>query len=152
MSVTSPVELPQLFQLSEKLIDHDRIATLALLVRQRSCLIRGTPGRTQRGPKQMVAPLGVAQGSHSPWRCYVHLTLTFDRRPGESYSPRADQMALQMALAHALHFEASTAFGSLQKGQVLTSAGGGSLMNIREIHQTTNAMTMNVMIELMNRP
>src|SRR5512132_496161 len=57
-----------------------------------------------------------------------------------------------MALVQALHFEASTAFASLQNGHVLTSAGGGSLMNIREIHHTTSATMMNAITALMNRP
>ena len=58
----------------------------------------------------------------------------------------------QIALAQARHFDASTAFASLQNGHVLTSAGGGSLMNIFAICQTTNAITMNAMIALMNAP
>jgi hypothetical protein len=60
--------------------------------------------------------------------------------------------ACQIWLAQALHFDASRTFGSLQKGQVLTSAGGGSLMNIRETHHTTKAMAMKAMIALMNAP
>ena len=52
----------------------------------------------------------------------------------------------------ALHLVASTAFASLQNGQVFTSSGGASLMNVTPMRQTTNAMTMNVMIALMNVP
>ena len=58
----------------------------------------------------------------------------------------------QIALAQARHFDASTAFASLQNGQVLTSAGGGSLMKLLLICQTTNAITMKAMIALMNAP
>ena len=60
-----------------------------------------------------------------------------------------------MALAQALHFVASTAFGSLQNGHVFDVAGSAaasSLMNILEIHQTRNAMTTNAINALMNRP
>ena len=47
----------------------------------------------------------------------------------------------------ALHFEASTAFASLQNGQVFTSSGGASLMNVTLIRQTTNAMITNVITD-----
>ncbi len=60
--------------------------------------------------------------------------------------------AAQIALAQARHFDASTAFASLQNGQVLAAAGGGSLMNVRDTCQTTNAMTTNAMIALRNVP
>jgi len=53
MSVATPVELPQLVQLPQKLIDRACIATLVLLVLQRSCPNRGTPGRSQRGPQRV---------------------------------------------------------------------------------------------------
>src|SRR5512143_780170 len=57
-----------------------------------------------------------------------------------------------MALAQARHFEASTAFASLQNGQVLAAAGGGSLMNVRDTCQTTKAITTKAMIALRNVP
>ena len=62
------------------------------------------------------------------------------------------RLAPQMALAQARHLDASTAFGSLQNGHVFTSSGGGSLMNTLATCQTTNAITMNAMIALMNAP
>ena len=46
MSVAPQVELPQLVQLTKELFDHDSVATLVLLVCQRSCPIRGNPGRS----------------------------------------------------------------------------------------------------------
>ena len=57
-----------------------------------------------------------------------------------------------MALAQARHFEASSAFASLQKGHVLTSGVASSLMNILLIWNTTNAITRKAMIVLMNAP
>jgi len=60
-----------------------------------------------------------------------------------------------MALAQCMHFDASTAFDWRQKGHVLLGAGGAgasSRITILETHQTTSAMTMNAMIELMNAP
>lgn len=58
----------------------------------------------------------------------------------------------QIALAQALHLLASSALSVLQKGQVLTGAASSSLMNSRESHQATKAMTMKAMIALMNAP
>ena len=58
----------------------------------------------------------------------------------------------QMALAQARHFDASGAFDSLQNGQALTAAGGGSLMNIRDTCQTTKAITTKAMIAFRNVP
>jgi hypothetical protein len=134
MSVAPPVELPQLVQLIKQLFDHDCVATLLLLACQRSCPIRGTPGPLTARPASDPA-LGTLR-SH----CLSRQGITFRSR------------RLQIALVQALHFEASTAFASLQNGHVLTSAGAGSLMNIREIHQTTKAITMKAMIALMNAP
>ena len=58
-------------------------------------------------------------------------------------------------LAQCMHFDASTAFGCRQNGQVFAGAGaaaGSSRMNIFEIRQTTNATITNEMTELMNTP
>src|SRR4051794_27371720 len=60
MSVALPVELPQLVQLPKQLIDHDCLATFVLLVCQRSCPIRGTPGPLAARPDGRV----VRQGLH----------------------------------------------------------------------------------------
>ena len=133
VSVAPQVELPQLVQLTKELFDPDFAATLVLLVCQRSCPIGGTPGRSERPASDPAR--GMLRG-----HCLSRHGITFRSR------------RLQIALVQALHFEASTAFASLQNGQVLTSAGGASLMNIREIHQTTKAITMNAMIALMNAP
>jgi len=134
MSVAPPIELPQLVQLMQQLFDHDCVATLVLLACQRSCPCRGNPGPLAARPASDPA-LGMLRG-----HCLS--------RPGITFRSRR----LQIALVQALHFEASTAFASLQNGQVLTSAGAGSLMNIREIHQTTKAITKKAMIALMNAP
>src|SRR6267142_3746763 len=66
--------------------------------------------------------------------------------------PTARRARDQISLAHALHFVASTALGSLQNGQVLTACAGSSLMNILEICQTTNAITTNAMSALTKAP
>src|SRR4029078_5191280 len=57
-----------------------------------------------------------------------------------------------MAAGQARPFVASTALASRQKGQVLASAGGGSLIKLLLICQTTNAITMKAMIALTNAP
>ena len=138
MSVASPVELPQLGQLLEKLFDHDCVATLLLLVMQRSRPNCGTPDRSQCG--------------HRPWSprgCCGDVPFAVATLRRRAVAVRLEG---QIALVQALHFVASTAFASLQKGHVLTSGAGGSLMNMREIHQTTKAITMKAMIALMNAP
>ena len=58
----------------------------------------------------------------------------------------------QIAEVQALHFEASTAFASLQNGHVLTGSAGSSLINDRLMRKTTAAMTMNAITTLMNAP
>ena len=58
----------------------------------------------------------------------------------------------QIALAQALHLDASTALASLQNGQVFTSAAGPSFMNILPIQKTTKAITTKLMRVEMNAP
>lgn len=134
VGVAPLVELPQLVQRPEKILDHSRIVPLVLLVGQRACPISRT-ATARTGGHHKARPVAVARTSR--------ISL-----------PRCARIAgaCQIALAQARHFEASTAFGSLQKGHVFTSAGGASLMNIFETCQTKKAMTMNAMIELMNAP
>ena len=132
MHVSPPVELTQLGQLPKQLINHERVATRVLLMRQRMPHLRNS------GPRARPVP------DPAPRMLRGHCL----SRPSIACGCRCPQIAL----AQARHFEASTAFGSLQNGQVFTSAGAGSLTNIREIHQTTRAIATKAMIALMNEP
>ena len=54
-------------------------------------------------------------------------------RPADQGQSRARDATGQISLAQARHFDASSAFGSLQNGQVFVAAAVSSLMNIFEI-------------------
>ena len=79
-----------------------------------------------------------------PWRHHD------DARAGEL--PEPGRLTPQISLVQALHFVASSAFGSLQYGQVFTSSAGASLMKVRLICQTTKAMITNAITALTNAP
>ncbi len=66
--------------------------------------------------------------------------------------PGPPRPARQISDVQALHFVASTALASLQKGHAFDGAGGASLMKDRAIMKTTNATMMKTMIVLMNVP
>jgi hypothetical protein len=74
------------------------------------------------------------------------------RRMGPWGGNRGVRAAHQIVLVQARHFVAPGEFGSMQKGHALTSAGGGSLMNIRLICQTTNAMITKAITALRKAP
>src|SRR5664280_160691 len=67
----------------------------------------------------------------------------------------AERRGVQIAEVQALHFDASTAFDSLQKGQVLEGAdgaAGASLISSRPIQKTTKATMTKAMTRLMKLP